>query len=907
MKRIHILTIILLLVSICLLPTRVATAQLKATLEGHTDIVWSVAFRPNGVMLASASWDGTVRLWNVDTGRLQRILTGHANDILSVVFSPDGQTLVSASWDGNIRIWNPNNGKLRKTFLGHAGGVASVAFSPDGKTLASGGADATVRLWNTRTWARKAVLKGHIDFVDVVAFSPDGNMLVSASADRTIRLWNPNNGKYIETLTGHTNAIQHMVFSPDGRMLASGSADETIRLWNPRNGKMIKTLTGYTDWVNPMAFSPDGKILLTGGRGISVWDTETGEYKAPLNTDIWHTVSVVFSPNGERVVVGSGDHKIYVFDFTHYFPDVPLVNTAFDMNNTSDPIPPPDVIQRYFELDSFYQQWINVGGLPVVASSKVNPYAVKEAAWLIWQMIGHRPDILKVLAENRERIYLLAIDEAYSDLPEYESIDYPLIFLHAFDRDIVISDPSPGMLAAEENLLLPDSNYPHFLIHEFAHKIHAGLNLLGTTFDNRLKVAYDAAMAKGLWHGYYAAANKDEYWAEGTNTWFHSTQTNAVNTRADLKTYDPGLARLLTEVYGDNNWLYSPPATRTHLPHLQGFNPQNAITFDEPLPWGIGIQGLVKQLKDPNSDGDGKWTDVELHDPSQLQNLLASTTIGDDTIFFFVNPTESDISFHFFDDAGKENLVYHAAGQFSYTLPTRVGTIWLIKGPTGKDIAVFRVEGETGRVLIGNPVVSEDVNSDGIVNILDMVLISANFGRTGQTPADVNGDGIVNIVDLVKVAGEMGAGAAAPTAHPQTLEILTAANVQHWLRQAQHANLTDATSQRGILMLQQLLAALIPKETSLLPNYPNPFNPETWIPYQLAEPADVTLRIYSVDGRLIRTLALGHQPVGMYHSKSRAAYWDGKNEVGEFVASGVYFYTLTAGKFTATRKMLIRK
>ncbi len=206
-----------------------------------------------------------------------------------------------------------------------------------------------------------------------------------------------------------------------------------------------------------------------------------------------------------------------------------------------------------------------------------------------------------------------------------------------------------------------------------------------------------------------------------------------------------------------------------------------------------------------------------------------------------------------------------------------------------------------------DPVVSEDVNGDGIVNILDLVSVSSNFGKTGENIADVNGDGIVNIVDLVKVAGEMGAGAAAPAAHPQTLEILTAADVQHWLAQAQHANLTDATSQHGILMLQQLLAALIPKETSLLPNYPNPFNPETWIPYQLAKSADVTLSIYAVDGRLIRTLALGHQPAGMYHSKSRSVYWDGRNQVGEQVASGVYFYTLTAGDFTVTRKMLIRK
>ena len=112
--------------------------------------------------------------------------------------------------------------------------------------------------------------------------------------------------------------------------------------------------------------------------------------------------------------------------------------------------------------------------------------------------------------------------------------------------------------------------------------------------------------------------------------------------------------------------------------------------------------------------------------------------------------------------------------------------------------------------------------------------------------------------------------------------------------------LNDAISQRGIRFLEQLLAALIPKETALLTNYPNPFNPETWIPYQLAEPADVTLTIYAIDGSVVHTLALGHQPVGIYQDKSRAAYWNGRNELGESVASGIYFYTLTAGDFTAT-------
>ena len=120
-------------------------------------------------------------------------------------------------------------------------------------------------------------------------------------------------------------------------------------------------------------------------------------------------------------------------------------------------------------------------------------------------------------------------------------------------------------------------------------------------------------------------------------------------------------------------------------------------------------------------------------------------------------------------------------------------------------------------------------------------------------------------------------------------------------------NLTDPTSQRGISVLEQLLAVLTPKETALLPNYPNPFNPETWIPYQLAAPADVSISIHAADGQLVRTLALGHQAAGIYESRSRAAYWDGRNEFGEPVASSVYFYTLTAGDFTATRKMLIRK
>ena len=210
--------------------------------------------------------------------------------------------------------------------------------------------------------------------------------------------------------------------------------------------------------------------------------------------------------------------------------------------------------------------------------------------------------------------------------------------------------------------------------------------------------------------------------------------------------------------------------------------------------------------------------------------------------------------------------------------------------------AVSRPRVESAAV-VEEPGITGDVNRDGVVNIQDLVLVASWFGLRGEHAADVNKDGSVNIADLVLVARAFGNAAGAPAR----------ADVQQWLIQAQQFDMANPVYQRGILKLQQLLEALTPKATALLPNYPNPFNPETWIPYQLAEAAEVTLRIYAANGTLIRTLALGHQPTGMYHDRSHAAYWDGRNELGEPVASGVYFYTLTAGNFTATRKMLVHK
>ena len=212
------------------------------------------------------------------------------------------------------------------------------------------------------------------------------------------------------------------------------------------------------------------------------------------------------------------------------------------------------------------------------------------------------------------------------------------------------------------------------------------------------------------------------------------------------------------------------------------------------------------------------------------------------------------------------------------------------------------------RITVEAELATGDVNRDGVVSILDLILIAQQLGRrvAAGSPVDLNGDGVVSILDLILTARSLGntTASAAPSVGTESVD---AATIEAWIAQAQLEDDGSLVFKQGIENLERLLASLIPEETALLHNYPNPFNPETWIPYQLAESAEVTLTIYDMNGQLVRRLAVGHQAAGMYRSRSRAVYWDGRNTLGEPVASGLYFYTLTAGDFTGTRRMLILK
>jgi WD40 repeat protein len=291
---------------------RVSDGQPILNCKGHAGWIHAIAFSPDGKMVCSASSDLTVKLWDIWDGSCLKTLTGHHQRVRSICFSPNGQLIASGGSDATIRIWDSHTGECLKVLSGHKNYVWSVAFSPDGQMIASGSEDKTIKLWDANTGECWQTLSEHERWVRSVAFSPDGTLIVSGGGDRTLKMWETSTGKCLRTLTGHTQRLRSVAFSPDGKLIVSGSGDRTVRLWSAVDGQCLKSLHGHNSLLTSVAFSPDGIILATAGedRSVRLWEVSTGSC-----IDIWQGYgswiqSVAFSPDGKTLASGSEDKTI---------------------------------------------------------------------------------------------------------------------------------------------------------------------------------------------------------------------------------------------------------------------------------------------------------------------------------------------------------------------------------------------------------------------------------------------------------------------------------------------------------------------------------------------------------------------------------------------------------------------
>ena len=633
--------------------------------------------------------------------------------------------------------------------------------------------------------------------------------------------------------------------------------------------------------VLSVTFSSDSRTVASGGGyGINLWDVGSGQRKSPsIEYTEQATTSIAFSPDGNTLANGSWDKKVRLWDVAS--GQLKAVLTGHSERVNSVAFSPDGSILASASLDKTVRLWNVVSEQPkailIGHTDNVNSVAFSpddstlasgshDRTVRLWDVVSEQPK--DVLIEHSERVNSVAFSLDGSTLASASGDIVHLWDVASGQRKTMLTGHSESVRSI---MFSPDGS------------------TLASASDDKTVRLWDMASGQPI-----------------AVLIGHTDRVTSVAFSPDGSTFASGGEREDRTVI-----LWDLTASETTSAVL-GISPISIkpLTIGEKLTVSLNIVGgenvmgyQATVVFDPDvliyfssANGDYLSGEAFLAVPVVEKNYVtlesASLAGGSDgdgtlaTITFQVLDAKTSALF-----LSQATLVDPGGERLFPCIENDI-----VRDDTMEDEAVIE------------PVYrAEDINDDGVVNIQDLVLVSANFGRKGENKADVNGDGVVDIVDLVKVAAALGNTADAPSVHPQTFVMLTAADVQSWLIQTQGLALTDDTSRKGILVLEHLLAVLTPKETILLPNYPNPFNPETWIPYQLANPSDVWITIYDTKGCIVRTLALGHKQADHYTGKFNAAYWDGRNALGEPVASGLYFFTLTSGDFTATRKMLIQK
>ncbi len=679
------------------------------------------------------------------------------------------------------------------------------------------------------------------------------------------------------TIINTSRYITSIAFSPDRKTLASVT-NYSVDLWNVSTGEHIITLDGSrTRSIYSIAFSPDGKTLTTGelNGSILLWDVATRVRKSTLNGNGDNVARLLFSPDGK---------------------------TLASMSNIGWQ---NEVVVDLWDTDTWtHKATISGGHINLAQSLSFSPdsstlaNANQRRSVDLWDV--STGEIKRTIVGHKGAVYSTSFSPDGKTLASGSS-----------DGTVRLWDVATGDL---KNTIEGRTD----IINRVMFSPDGKTLLINMQDDKASLLDVDTSTYKASIQGQSGSFSSDSsILATIENTTVYLWDVETARPKAAFDVYQNPDSY---NYYGDSDYntvLFSPDGNTLATHNDQYINLWNLQTTNRVsiTPYRVispaNGQHFTINVSIENGQNVGGYQFSVIYDSKVLRYVGSANEDYLPTGAFPIPPIEdtNKITLAATSVAGTVNGDGNLASITFEVLDIKATNLIL------SDVILTDSEGEILKHLLFNTGIvidpqlrPEDVNSDGIVNIIDLVQVASRFNHTSDIDKeDINGDGVVNIVDLVKVAAALGAGENAPTLHSQATTLLNARDVQKWLTQTQQLNLTDPISLQGIRFLEQLLVVLTPKETTLLPNYPNPFNPETWIPYQLAKSADVTLTIYSANGAVVRTLTLGQQPTGIYQSKSRAAYWDGRNAVGEPVASGVYFYTLTAGDFTATRRMLILK
>ena len=869
----------------------VESGRLLRTFPAETS--WSikgVAFSPDGTIIAGNGSFGTVQLWNPDTGENIRTLKGEEswNGLQCIQFSPDGKTLATGWQDSTIRLWDVNTGTIRHTLTGHEEYVSTLTFTPDGKTLVSGSRDQTIRLWDVNTGNLTNTLRGHYDIILDAAVSPHNNILIACDNHYEIRLWNLNTGEMLKRITEYFHTPRSIVFSADGNTFTTGGYNTHIYIWDVATAMKMRTFTKHTYYSWEVAFSPTENTIAVPGYGGTVLlaDTETGKLKHKFNGHSQYIRTLAYSPDGTMLATGHGDDDtLGLWDTQTSTALLPPMDTSGDPSHIT--------FSRDGELvacivninsDEYLHTYETASGKQL-HSIKVYTFSglwgnqpnleIEHSRWV--KTIAFSPDGTTIAScANDKAIRFWDVDNGTHlrklDIPEFTTSDI------AFSPDgQTITGISYGF------------------VHQWNVKTGAELRTIPMPRETRRRT-YSALNSDGT----MAAMGYDD----GTvRLWDMSdiTQTRVLKGHTSwirLVTFSPD-GRTLASGSADGTvllWDIEPGIPSPTIVSLSPAKVQSPaigehLTLSLDITEGQDVAGYQATVNYDNT----ALTYVD----STVGNYLHSNPyyiVGD------VTEPQSSITLTATAYGEQSNGDGTLATITFEVIAQKDSTVSISDVLLTDSLGSSTVPQKASAEILESLVLSEDVNGDGVVNISDLTLVAANLGKMGANPADVNGDGIVNIVDLALVAAAIGNNGDDTAAPALLSDLPSREDVQSWLHEARSLNLSDPDFQRGVLFLENLLKSLTPKQTALLPNYPNPFNPETWIPYHLATPSDVNISIYTSDGKLVRALKLGHQTVGIHQE-----HWDGKNAYGERVASGIYFYTLRAGNYTATRKMTITK